>query len=101
MQTPLRIDRMLTLAPRNWGPSSNRFSVLGAAVNDLIRLQPAKRPDRPVPDHHDAQILFFTGVRYQRMSVDMRSPPQSATRAPRREGEDGGRGGGGDRTHRR
>jgi hypothetical protein len=68
-------------------------------VNHLIRFQPAKRPDRPVPDHHGAQILFFTGVRYQRMTED--TPPPQASCAAQREGEDGGRGGGGDRTHRR
>jgi hypothetical protein len=70
-------------------------------VNDLIRFQPAKRPDRPVPDHHGAQILFFTGVRYQRMSEDAPSPPPQASCVAQREGEDGGRSGGGDRTHRR
>jgi hypothetical protein len=69
-------------------------------VNDLIRFQPAKRPDRAVPDRHGAQILFFTGVRYQRMSEDTRSPPPQASCA-QRDGEDGGRSGGGDCTHRR
>jgi hypothetical protein len=73
---------------------------LGAAVNDLIRFQPAKRPHRPVPDHRGAQILFFTGVRYQRMSDDSRSQAPQASCAPR-QCEDGGRGSGGDRTRRR
>jgi hypothetical protein len=37
-------------------------------MSELIRFQPAKPPRRSVPDDRGAQILFFTGVRYQRMS---------------------------------
>jgi hypothetical protein len=67
-------------------------------VNDLIRFHPAKRLQRAVPDHRSAEILFFTGVRYQRMSEDARSPAPRASRAVRRQGEGGGEG---DLTRRR
>jgi hypothetical protein len=79
----------------------NRFSILGAAVNDLIHFQPAKRPHRSGADPSGAQILFFTGVRYERMSEEGCAPPPPASRAAQQEGEDGGRGDGSGRTRRR
>jgi hypothetical protein len=66
-------------------------------MSDLIRFQPAKAPRRSVPDDRGAQILFFTGVRYQRMSEDLRAPAPQAPCAAQQQGE----GGGGDRTRRR
>jgi hypothetical protein len=74
---------------------------MGAAVNDLIRFQPAKRPYRSGADPSGAQILFFTGVRYQRMSEDGRAPAPPASCDAQRQGKDGGRGGGSGRTRRR
>ena len=44
-------------------------------MSEVIRFQPAKAPGHSPPDDRGAQILFFTGVRYQRMSDDQR--PQS------------------------
>jgi hypothetical protein len=68
-------------------------------MNDLIRFQPAKRLRRSAPDDRGAQILFFTGVRYQRMSEDARSPEPPVSRLVQRQGEGGGADGG--RTRRR
>ncbi len=68
-------------------------------MNDLIRFQPAKRLPRPVPYQRSAEILFFTGVRYQRMSEDTRLPAPRASRAAQRQGD--GLGGEGGRTPRR
>jgi len=65
-------------------------------MSDLIRFQPAKAPGRSAPDDRGAQILFFTGVRYQRMSEDPRAPAPQASSAPRQ-----GESGEGDRTRRR
>ncbi|HEX9168397.1 MAG TPA: hypothetical protein VF886_05640 [Roseiarcus sp.] len=64
-------------------------------MSDVIRFQPAKAPPRSAPDDRGAQILFFTGVRYQRMSEDPRAPAKRAS--SQRQGEDGA----GDRTRRR
>jgi hypothetical protein len=66
-------------------------------MSDLIRFQPAKASRRSAPDDCGAQILFFTGVRYQRMSEDPRAPAPQASCVAQRQGESGG----GDRTHRR
>ena len=66
-------------------------------MSDLIRFQPAKAPRRSVPDDRGAQILFFTGVRYQRMSEDLLAPAPQASCVAQQQGE----GGGGDRTRRR
>jgi hypothetical protein len=52
------------------------------------------------PQYGGAQILFFTGVRYQRMSEDARTPTAQAACGVRRQGEGGGAGEGG-RTRRR
>ena len=64
-------------------------------MSDVIRFQPAKATPRSAPDDHGAQILFFTGVRYQRLNEEQRAPrPQASTQ---RQGE----GGGSERTRRR
>ena len=70
-------------------------------MNELIRFRPTRRLRRSPPDDRGAQILFFTGVRYQRMTEDARAPgPHTSCVAPR-QGEGGVIGGGGDRTRRR
>ena len=66
-------------------------------MSDLIRFQPAKAPRRSVADDRGAQILFFTGVRYQRTTEDPRAPTPQSSRVAQRQGESGG----GDRTRRR
>ncbi len=66
-------------------------------MSDLIRFQPAKTPRRSAPDDRGAQILFFTGVRYQRISEDQRAPAPQASGVVQRQSESGG----GDRTRRR
>jgi hypothetical protein len=66
-------------------------------MSDVIRFQPAKTPGRSAPDDRSAQILFFTGVRYQRMSDDQRAPTPQAAGSAQQKGEVGG----GDRTRRR
>jgi hypothetical protein len=73
---------------------NDRFPTLGADMSDLIRFQPAKGPRRSAPDDRGAQILFFTGVRYQRTSED--PPAPQASRVVQRQGESSG----GDRTRR-
>jgi hypothetical protein len=67
-----------------------------AAVNNVIRFRPAKRHRRSAPQDRSAQILFFTGVRYQRMSEDAPTP-QAACSVRRK----GGGAGEGERTRRR
>lgn len=66
-------------------------------MSELIRFQPAKPPRRSVPDDRGAQILFFTGVRYQRMSEDQRAPAPQTSCLAQRQGDSGG----GDRTRQR
>jgi hypothetical protein len=66
-------------------------------MSELIRFEPAKALRRSSPDDRGAQILFFTGVRYQRMSEDSRPPAPQAASVVQRQGESGG----GDRTRRR
>ena len=68
-------------------------------VNNLIPFRPAKRYSRMIPQDGGAQIVFFTGVRYQRMSEDARAPTTQAACDVRRKGE--GRAGEGGRTRRR
>jgi hypothetical protein len=70
------------------------------AVSNLIRFRPAKRHRRSATQDRSAQILFFTGVRYQRMSEDARTPTPQAACGVRRKGEGGGAGEG-NRTRRR
>jgi hypothetical protein len=64
-------------------------------MSELIRFQPAKAPRRSAPDDRGAQILFFTGVRYQRMVEDSRALAPQASRLVE------GKSGGSDRTGRR
>jgi hypothetical protein len=65
-------------------------------MSEVIRFQPAKAPRHSAPAERGAEILFFTGVRYQRMSEDERGPaPQPSYVAQQQEG------GAGDRTRRR
>jgi hypothetical protein len=66
-------------------------------MSDLIRFQPTKWPRRSAPVEGGAQILFFTGVRYQRTSDDPRATAPQASHAVLRQDESGG----GDRTRRR
>ena len=68
-------------------------------VNNLIPFRPAKRDRRLTPQDDGAEILFFTGVRYQRMSEDARTPTAQAPCGVRRKGE--GRSVEGGRTRRR
>jgi hypothetical protein len=69
-------------------------------MSDLIRFQPAKARRRSASGDRGAQILFFTGVRYERMSEDARSPAPPTSCIARRRG-DGEGVGGGDRGRRR
>ncbi len=80
--------------------ANDRVPQLEVAVNNLIRFRPAKRHRRPATQDRGAQILFFTGVRYQRMSEDARTPtPQAACGV--RPNREGGGAGEGNRTRRR
>jgi hypothetical protein len=92
-----RIDRILTFAPRNNDRSERSIPDLGAAMSDVIRFQPTKGPRRSAPVEYGAQILFFTGVRYQRASDDPRATAPQASQVVQRQGESGGS----DRTRRR
>jgi hypothetical protein len=53
-------------------------------MNNVIHFRPASSPRRMASgDRGAAQILFFTGVRYQRWSEDTHAPqpqPQSSRR---------------------
>jgi hypothetical protein len=62
---------------------NDRFST-GAQMNNVIRFRPANSPRRMASGDRGAQILFFTGVRYQRMSEDARTPVQQAQGARRK-----------------
>jgi hypothetical protein len=66
-------------------------------MSDLIRFQPANPPLRSVHDDRGAQILFFTGVRYQRMSECGRAPAPQASCVAQRQDDSAGS----DRTRRR
>ncbi len=52
-------------------------------MNDLIPFEPAKVQRRAVSVEGGAQILFFTGVRYQRASECVQAPPPKPPRARR------------------
>jgi hypothetical protein len=69
-------------------------------MTDLIRFQPANNNRASAPIDGGAKILFFTGVRYCRMSEDARvSAPKAPCGAPRKgKGATAGRG---DRARRR
>jgi hypothetical protein len=66
-------------------------------MSEVIRFQPARAPRHSAPDDRGAQILFFTGVRYQRTSEDQCAPATQVRGGAQQQGE----GGGGDRTRRR
>jgi hypothetical protein len=55
-------------------------------MNNVIRFKPANSRRRLATGDRGAQILFFTGVRYQRTSEDAR-PPTPQSRRDRRKGE--------------
>jgi hypothetical protein len=61
-------------------------------MNNVIRFRPADSPRRTASGDRGAQILFFTGVRYQHMSDDARPPAPQPPRARRKRqgGEIGG-----------
>jgi hypothetical protein len=52
-------------------------------MNNVIRFRPADSPRRTPSGDRGAQILFFTGVRYQRMGEETPASPQP-TRARRK-----------------
>ena len=55
-------------------------------MNDLILFRPGKTAPRPATDGSGARILFFTGVRYQRMSEEAEATAAPPTREPREGG---------------
>jgi hypothetical protein len=56
-------------------------------MNNVIRFRPANSPRRMASDDCGAaQILFFTGVRYQRWGEDAHAP-QPQAQSPRRKRE--------------
>jgi hypothetical protein len=62
-------------------------------VNNVIRFRPADNARRMASGDRGAQILFFTGVRYQRMIEDARTPTAQSPRAGRkRQAAEGGSG---------
>ena len=56
-------------------------------MNNVIHFRPANSPRRMASgDRGDAQILFFTGVRYQRWGEDTHTPqPQAQSSRRKRE----------------
>jgi hypothetical protein len=52
-------------------------------MNNVIRFRPANSPRRTASGDRGAEILFFTGVRYQRMSEDARAPQSQPARRKR------------------
>ncbi len=52
-------------------------------MNNVIHFRPANRPRRMASgDRGAAQILFFTGVRYQRWSEDAHAPQPARAKLP-------------------
>jgi hypothetical protein len=47
-------------------------------MSNVIPFRPANSPRRMASGDRGAQILFFTGVRYQRWSEDARAPVRQA-----------------------
>jgi hypothetical protein len=47
-------------------------------MSNVIPFRPANGPRRTASGDRGAQILFFTGVRYQRMTEDARAPVRQA-----------------------
>ena len=55
-------------------------------MNNVIPFRPANSPRRMTSDDRGAaQILFFTGVRYQRWGEDMHAQPQEQNSRRKRE----------------
>ena len=67
------------------------------ALNNVIRFRPANTRRPMAAGDRGAQILFFTGVRYQRVSEDPHAPGGQPRRDRRKRqgGEIGGAGRGG------
>lgn len=65
-------------------------------MGDLIAFRSQRPSGEARPSGPGAEILFFTGVRYQRMSED---PPSSNARP--QHPQEGGKGGGAGRAKRR
>jgi hypothetical protein len=53
-------------------------------MNNVILFRPANSPRRTASGDCVAQILFFTGVRYQRWSEDPRASAEAPQRARRK-----------------
>jgi len=53
-------------------------------MNNVILFRPANSPRRAASGDRGAQILFFTGVRYQRWSDDPRAQGEEPQRARRK-----------------
>ena len=51
-------------------------------MNNVILFRPANSPRRMASGDRGAQILFFTGVRYQRWSEDPRAPARATATRP-------------------
>jgi hypothetical protein len=60
-------------------------------MNNVIHFRPAESPRRAASGDRGAEILFFTGVRYQRGD----EPPAPASQTPRARGKRQGGGAGG------
>ena len=71
-------------------------------MNNVIHFRPANSPRRMASgDRGAAQILFFTGVRYQRWSEDARAPQRaSAKRAAKARARQIGEAGSGRKSQR-
>lgn len=50
-------------------------------MNNVILFRPANSPRRMASGDRGAEILFFTGVRYQRMSEEPPAPERQPRRA--------------------
>ena len=53
-------------------------------MNNVIRFRAASTPRRMASGDRGAEILFFTGVRYQRMNEDGRGPARQGQGARRK-----------------
>jgi hypothetical protein len=51
-------------------------------MNNVIHFRPPDSPRRAASGERGAEILFFTGVRYQRMGEEPRAPASQPPRAP-------------------
>jgi len=61
-------------------------------MTNLIAFRPANERRRLMPGERAGQILFFTGVRYQRMSEDQRTPAAGSRHIRgKRQAAEGGR----------